>query len=71
MKNGDIVELKSRESNRGYPHDKIYVITDFCRMKNSISGEWQDAVIYTRDCKYYVRELDDFFDKFQKVEIWK
>lgn len=67
---GDIVKHKNKESKSGYPHDSIYVISNFCRMKNSISREWEDAVIYnnvtTNEC--YVRELNDFIDKFQKIE---
>lgn len=67
---GDIVEHKDKDSKSGYPHDGIYVISNFCRMKNSISREWEDAVIYTNTTthQHYVRELNDFIDKFQKIE---
>lgn len=68
---GDVVEHKDKESKSGYSHDGIYVISNFCRMKNSISREWEDAVIYENpEGKRYVRELNDFIDKFQKVEIY-
>lgn len=70
MKIGDIVEHKSKVSDSGYPHNGTYLIIDYCRMKNSISREWEDAVIYENpEGKRYVRELNDFIDKFQKVEI--
>lgn len=68
---GDIVEHKNKESKSGYPHNGTYLIIDYCRMKNSISREWEDAVIYeSPEGKRYVRELNDFIDKFQKVEIY-
>lgn len=70
MKIGDIVEHESKVSKSGYPHNGTYLIIDYCRMKNSISREWEDAVIYENpEGKRYVRELNDFIDKFQKVEI--
>ena len=68
MKIGDIVEHKSKVSKSGYPHNVTYLIIDYCRMKNSISREWEDAVIYENpEGKRYVRELNDFIDKFKKV----
>lgn len=70
MQVGNVVEHKDKESKSGYPHNGTYLIIDFCRMKNSISREWEDAVIYENpNGKRYVRELNDFIDKFQKVEI--
>ena len=72
MKIGDIVEHKSKVSKSGYPHDKTYIIMDErCRMKDPTTGEWVDAVIYDDEASNrYVRELNDFIDKFQKVEIY-
>lgn len=68
---GDVVEHKDKESKSGYPHNGTYLIIDYCRMKNSVSREWEDAVIYENpEGKRYVRELNDFIDKFQKVEIY-
>ena len=68
---GDVVEHKNKESKSGYPHNGTYLIIDYCRMKNSISREWEDAVIYENpEGKRYVRELNDFIDKFQKAEIY-
>lgn len=68
---GDIVEHKNKESESGYPHDGIYAISSFGRMKNSISREWEDAVIYTNTItnECYIRELNDFIDKFQKIKV--
>lgn len=67
---GDIVEHENKESKSGYPHNGTYLIIDYCRMKNSISREWEDAVIYeSPEGKRYVRELNDFINKFQKIKI--
>lgn len=67
---GDVVEHKNKVSKSGYPHNGTYLIVDYCRMKNSISREWEDAVIYeSPNNKRYVRELNDFIDKFQKVKL--
>lgn len=70
MKIGDTVEHKSKVSTSGYPHDKIYFIMDIgCRMKDPTTREWVDAVIYDDEASNrYVRELNDFIDKFQIVE---
>lgn len=67
---GDVVEHKNKVSKSCYPHNGTYLIVDYCRMKNSISREWEDAVIYeSPNNKRYVRELNDFIDKFQKVKL--
>lgn len=53
----------------GYPHDGKYVIVEYARMKNPSTREWQECVIYS-DIKtesVYVREKQDFFDKFELV----
>lgn len=45
-----------------------------CRMKCPVSGEWFDAVIYKGlddGGKYYVREREDFLNKFIKLIGWK
>lgn len=70
MKIGDVVVHKRKESDSGYPHDKSYLIKGYCRMKNSITGEWEDAIIYGgTNGESYVREIKDFMDKFQKVKL--
>lgn len=68
---GDIVEHKEKESKSGYPHDKTYlIIDDKCRMKDPTTGEWVDAVVY-EDTSHnrYVREKNDFMNKFQVVGL--
>lgn len=44
-----------------------------CRMKNPVSGEWFNALIYQgmENGELYVREYKDFFDKFVKLLDWK
>lgn len=44
-----------------------------CRMKNTVSGEWFNALIYKGmdDGELYVREYKDFFDKFVKLSDWE
>lgn len=44
-----------------------------CRMKNPVSGEWFNALIYqgTNNGELYVREYKDFFDKFVKLLDWE
>lgn len=43
------------------------------RMKNPVSGEWFDALIYQEmgNGKLYVIEYKDFFDKFVKLLDWE
>lgn len=69
MKIGDIVEHKNKISKSGYSHNGRYVVLEYLRMKNSTTREWENAVLY-RNCstkELYVRELEDFIDKFKKV----
>lgn len=44
-----------------------------CRMKNPVSGEWFNALIYQgmENGELYVREYKDFFDKFVKLLDWE
>lgn len=69
MEVGNAVEHKCKESESGYPHDGIYRIMEFCRMKNPTTREWVDAVIYRniRTYENFVREKSDFEDKFKLV----
>lgn len=72
MEVGDIVEHKCKESTSGYPHDKKYAFGGVCRMKNPTTGEWVDGAIYFNikdgEMQEFVRELNDFNNKFKKVE---
>lgn len=69
MEVGNAVEHKCKESESGYPHDGIYRIMEFCRMKNPTTREWVDGVIYANNetGKLFVREKTDFEDKFKLV----
>lgn len=69
MEVGNAVEHKCKESTSGYPHDGIYRIMEFCRMKNPTTREWVDAVIYRniRTYENFVREKSDFEDNFKLV----
>lgn len=42
-------------------------------MKNPVSGEWFNALIYKgmNVSELYVREYKDFFDKFVKLLDWE
>lgn len=40
MEVGNAVEHKCKESESGYPHDGIYRILEFCRMKNPTTRKW-------------------------------
>ena len=44
-----------------------------CRMKNLVSGEWLNALIYRgmNNGELYVREYKDFFGKFVKLLDWE
>lgn len=44
-----------------------------CKMKDFTTGVWKEAVIYegVEDGNYYVREKNDFFNKFVKFLDWK
>lgn len=44
-----------------------------CRMKNPVSVEWFNALIYQGmgNGELYVREYKDFFDKFVKLLDWE
>lgn len=50
-----------------------YMPLSRCRMKNPVSGEWFNALIYRgmNNGELYVREYKDFFDKFVKLLDWK
>lgn len=69
MEKGQIVEHKDKHSTSGYTHEGRYFYDQDCRMKDFITGNWVDAVIY-RDVKtnqLFVREKNDFLLKFKPV----
>ena len=53
----------------GYLHDGRYRIVNEARMKNPETREWMDCIIYSNvdNGSLYVREKDDFFEKFVEV----
>lgn len=59
--------------SNGYSHDGIYLRMVEIRMKSPESGRWYDAVVY-KDINtdgVYVREKNDFNDKFEHFTIDK
>ena len=72
-----VIRLRIKEiRNRTYVYPKTghkYMLLYRCRMKNPVSGEWFNALIYQgmENGELYVREYKDFFDKFVKLNDWK
>ena len=72
-----VIRLRIKEiRNRTYVYPKTghkYMPLYRCRMKNPVSGEWFNALIYQgmENGELYVREYKDFFDKFVKLNDWK
>lgn len=71
------IKLKGKELREQlyvYPKNgHHYLLLWSCRMECPITGQWFDALIY-QDCDskhLYVREKEDFFDKFVKLIDWK
>lgn len=65
-------EIRSRTyvyPKTGYKYMPLYR----CRIKNPVSGEWSNALIYQgmENGELYVREYKDFFDKFVKLLDWE
>lgn len=71
------IKLQWKElEKRTYVYPKTghkYVPLYRCRMKNPVSGEWFNALIYQgmKNGELYVRECKDFFDKFVKLLDWE
>lgn len=72
-----IVRLMRKEQrDRMYVYPKNghqYMPLYRCRMKNPVSGEWLNALIYRgmNNGELYVREYKDFFGKFVKLLDWE
>ena len=72
-----VTRLRTKEiRSRTYVYPKTgheYMPLHRCRMKNPVSGEWFNALIYQRmeNGELYVREYKDFFDKFVKLSDWE
>lgn len=69
MEIGNVVEHIKKKNTSGYPHDGIYRVMDFCRMKDPTTRKWVDAVIYRDIITYeiFVREKSDFENHFKLV----
>lgn len=71
------IKIMIKERNeRTYVYPKTghkYMPLYRCRMKNPVSGEWFNALIYQgmENGELYVREYKDFFDKFVKLLDWE
>lgn len=50
-----------------------YYVNAIIKMKSPDTGEWHDAVLYSdyKKRETYVREYNDFFDKFIHINKWK
>lgn len=72
-----VIRLRIKEiRSRTYVYPKTghkYMPLYRCRMKNPVSGEWFNALIYqgVENGELYVREYKDFFDKFVKLLDWE
>jgi len=67
IKKGLIVEFKDKSPNpkTGLSHENAYQVIGTCFMKDPTSREWLPAVIYKGGDEVYVRELNEFIEKFQ------
>ena len=72
-----VIRLRVKKiRNKTYVYPKTghkYMPLYRCRMKNPVSGEWFNALIYQgmENGELYVREYKDFFDKFVKLLDWE
>lgn len=63
------VEFKDKQNSGDYPHDGVFeVLNSHVRMKDPTTGKWVNAVAYGRGFSVFVREENDFFEKFQEVK---
>lgn len=46
---------------------KDYKYLGIGKFKNDFDGAWIDAVLYEREGHKYMREVKDFFNKFESV----
>lgn len=70
MRQGSIIEHKDKTVGAsGYSHDNLYYFMGECRMKLPC-GEWVDAIRYDdiRTKSVYIREKNDFYNKFKEYE---
>lgn len=57
-----------------YPKTKNkYLVKGIVKMKDTLSNEWIDAVLYIslKNEQYYVRDKRQFLDKFVTLEDWE
>lgn len=57
-----------------YPKTKDrYLVKGIVKMKDPLSLKWINAVLYIsfKDGNYYVREEEQFFDRFITLKEWK
>lgn len=55
-----------------YPKNKHYYdVIEEVRCKDRITGKWYDAVLYTDGKGTYVREKNDFYNKFIRQQLWQ
>lgn len=57
-----------------YPKTKNrYLVKGIVKMKDTLSNEWIDAVLYIslKNGQHYVRDKRQFLDKFKTLEDWE
>lgn len=57
-----------------YPKTKDkYLVTGIVKMKDPLSLKWMNAILYIsfKDGNYYVREEEQFFNRFITLKEWK
>lgn len=55
-----------------FPNNKhTYAVIGEVKLKNPSNGEWKDAYLYTDGSSMYVREKEDFLNKFKNLNVPK
>lgn len=65
---------KDRDDIYVYPKtNNQYIVKCVVKMKDTLSGEWIDAVLYISlmTGQYYVRDKRQFLDKFITLKEWE
>jgi hypothetical protein len=69
-------KINEIEKKNIYVHPKTknkYLVKGIVKMKDTLSLEWVDAVLYTslKTGNYYVRNKKQFYDKFIILKEWE
>lgn len=63
---GDRIEFKDKTQEL---HRGSYVFLKEALAKHPDTGEWYKVCIYSNNNGCFVRERNDFFDKFKKIDL--